>query len=238
MAYDPSSRADRSKAILAVAAVHFGMAAFLVLPGDSAGPVPLAQPVTQLIDIVIPPAPPPPEQPKVTAKRERDAGAEGPKAEPTPIVLPPPKLTLPPINPLPAAPVAGNGSAPSAGAGSTGIGPGAGGMGDGRGGGGAGDGEGGGIGKDARLLWGGINRRDYRYLRRYAVPGGRAMLAILIGPEGRVLECSTRQSSGDRALDSALCQMLQQRMHWAPARDRRGRPITVGILYTAVWSRD
>ncbi|MDQ3079236.1 MAG: energy transducer TonB [Pseudomonadota bacterium] len=60
----------------------------------------------------------------------------------------------------------------------------------------------------------------------------------MIGPDGRVLECSTRQSSGDRTLDSALCQMLQQRMRWAPARDRRGRPLTVGIFYTAVWSRD
>jgi protein TonB len=87
-------------------------------------------------------------------------------------------------------------------------------------------------------LFGGISRRDYRYLRQYAVPGGRATLAILIGPDGRVLECSTRQSSGDRALDSALCHMLQQRMRWAPARDRSGRPLTVGIIYTAVWSRD
>ncbi len=150
-------------------------------------------------------------------------------------MLPPPRVALPAVNPLPAAPVAGSGNAASAGASNTGTGPGAGGTGEGRGGGGAGQG---GIGEDARLLSGGINRRDYRHLRRFAIPGGRATLAILIGPDGRVIKCDTRQSSGERALDSALCQMLQQRMRWAPARDRSGRPITVGILYTAVWARD
>ena len=69
-------------------------------------------------------------------------------------------------------------------------------------------------------------------------PIRRAMLAILIGPDGRVVLCSTRQSSGDPALDAALCAILQPRMRWAPARDRSGKPLTVGILYTAVWSRN
>ena len=87
-------------------------------------------------------------------------------------------------------------------------------------------------------MTGGLNRRDYRHLRRFAAPGGRAMLAILIGPDGRVAECSTLQSSGDPALDAALCAILQPRMLWAPARDFGRRPMTVGIIYTAVWSRD
>ncbi len=230
------TRTDRAQAITAVAAVHLGMAGLLLLGRDAAGPPTPAQAPTQLIDITLPPPPPPPPPPEPAAKSEREAGAAGRKAEPAPIVLPPPRIALPALNPLPVAPVAGNGSANSAGAASAGAGPGAGGSGEGRGGGGGGGGEG--IGADARLLSGGLNRRDYRYLRSFAAPSGRAVLAILIGPGGRVIECSTRQTSGDAALDAALCDMLQSRMQWAPARDRGGRPLTVGIIYTAVWSRD
>ena len=235
MAYASSTRADRSKAILAAAAVHLGMGALLLLFGGAGDPPPSGQPPTVLIDIIIPPPPPPPTlPPEPAARREREAGDAGFKAEPTAIVLPPPKIALPALNPLPAAPIAGSGSAESAGAASAGSGPGAGGAGDGRGGGGAG----GGIAEDARLIFGGLNRRDYRHLRRLAAPGGHATLAILVGPDGRVAECNTRQTSGDPALDATLCDMLQPRMRWAPARDRNGRPLTVGILYTAVWSRD
>lgn len=231
---NPPTRADRAKAIFAVAAVHLGMAGLLLLGGDAAEAPLSGQPPTQLIDVRLPPPPPPPPEP--AAQPEREAGAAGLKADPAPIVLPPPRIALPVLNPLPVAPVAGTGSAPSAGAASAGTGPGAGGTGDGRGGGGAGGG--GGIGENAQLLYGGLNRRDYRRLRSYAAPSGRATLAILIGPDGRVAECSTRQSSGDPGLDAALCDILQPRMRWAPARDRNGRPLTVGIIYTAVWSRD
>lgn len=236
MAYAPSNRADRSKAILAAAMVHLGMAGLLLLEDNAAGPPMTGQPATTLIDITIPPPPPPLPPPEPAVKPDREAGAAGLKAEPTPIVLPPPRIALPAVNPLPAAPVAGSGSAASAGSASAGSGPGAGGAGDGRGGGGAG--EGGGIGENARLMSGGLNRHDYRYLRAFDAPSGRAVLAILVGPDGRIVECSTRQSSGNPALDAALCAILQPRMRWAPARDRGGRPLTVGIFYTAVWSRD
>ena len=232
---DPSTRADRATAIVAVAAVHLGMAALLLLGGRAADPPMAAQAPTKLIDVTLPP-PPPPAAPEAAARPDREAGAAGMKADPTPIVLSPPRIALPTPNPLPAAPIAGSGSAASAGAANTGIGPGAGGSGDGRGGGGAGGA--GGIGENARLLSGGLGRRDYRQLRSSAAPSGRAMLAILIGPDGRVVLCSTRQSSGDPALDAALCAILQPRMRWAPARDRSGKPLTVGILYTAVWSRN
>lgn len=231
---DPSTRADRAKAITAVAVVHLGMAGLLLLGGEAADAPTAGQAPTQLIDITLPPPPPPPPPPEPAAQPDREAGAAGRKAEPAPIVLPPPRIALPSPNPLPTAPVAGIGSAASAGAANAGTGPGAGGTGDGRGGGGAG----GGIGEDARLLSGGLNRRDYRQLRTFDAPGGRAMLAILIGPDGRVAECSTHRSSGDRALDAALCAILQPRMRWSPARDRSGRPLTVGLYYVATWGRN
>lgn len=233
---DPATRADRAKAILAVAAVHLGMAAVILFGSRAAVAPPTGQPPTQLIDITLPPPPPPPPPPpEPAASPDREAGAAGRKAEPAPIVLPPPKIALPTVNPLPTAPIAGTGTAASAGAANSGTGPGAGGTGDGRGGGGAG---GGGIGEDARLMSGGLNRRDYRDLRRFDAPGGRAMLAIMIGPDGRVVQCSTHRSSGNPALDAALCDILQPRMRWAPARDRQGRALTVGLYYVATWGRD
>lgn len=230
---DPSTGADRAKAILAVAAVHLGMAALVLLGGKATEAPLVGQPPTQLIDITLPPPPPPPPPPEPAAQPDREAGAAGREADPSPIVLPPPRIALPTPNPLPAAPIAGSGNASTAGAASAGTGPGAGGSGDGRGGGGAG----GGIGEDARLLSGGLSRRDYRHLHSFDAPGGRAMLAILIGPDGRVVECSTHRSSGNPALDSALCAILAPRMRWAPARDRNGRALTVGLYYVATWGR-
>jgi protein TonB len=216
---DPPSRSDRAKAITAVVMVH-GVLAALILTSPRVAPQ-LAETVrTTLITITQPPPPPPPAVPEAGRAREEE-GAAGKKAEPTPVVAPKPKIVVPARPPLPAAPIAGSGSAPSAGAAAAGTGPGAGGAGSGRGGGGTGDG--GGIGEDARLLSGGLTRRDYRRLRGFAIPSGRAVLAILIGPDGRVAQCSTRQSSGDPRLDAELCAIMQPRMQWSPARDRSGR---------------
>ena len=111
------------------------------------------------------------------------------------------------------------------------------GRGDGELGGNNGGGRGG-IGSDARLLAGGLTRGDYRTLRDIGAPNGRAVLAILVGPSGRVSECSVRQSSGNSLLDARLCAVLQPRMRWTPARDTSGRALTVGLYYTAIWGRD
>ena len=161
-------------------------------------------------------------------------GTAGKKAEPTPVVAPPRRVEVPATPPLPAAPVAGSGSGSSAGAADAGSGTGAGGSGSGRGAGGDG---GGGIGSEARLLSGGLSRRDYRSLRAYASPEGRALLAIMVGADGRVASCAVRNSSGDPRLDAALCAILQPRMRFAPALDRGGRPITVRAYYVATWDR-
>jgi protein TonB len=227
------TRSDRLKAIAGVVGVHLAIGA-LILSGSRVVPGSARQSVTQLIDIALPPPPPPPPpQPRPAHAAEREQGAAGRKAEPSPVVAPP--SPIPAQSPLPAAPLAGTGSASSAGAAASGSGTGAGGTGSGRGGGGTG---GSGIGEDARLLSGGLTRRDYRRLRALGASTGQAVLAILVGPNGRVAQCSTRQSSGNPALDAELCAIMQPRMVWAPARDRSGRPLSVGIYYTATWSRD
>ena len=135
--------------------------------------------------------------------------------------------------PVAAAPVAGTGAAASAGAAKAGTGPGAGGSGSGRGGGGSG----GGIGSEARLISGGLVPRDYRHLRAFNAPSGRARLAIMVGTDGRVTSCRVNDSSGHPGLDSALCAILQPRMRWIPARDTGGTPISVRVFYIATWER-
>jgi protein TonB len=234
---DRPTRAERAQAIAGVAAIHLALGALALSSSRPVSRADEASPI-QVIDLAIPdPPPPPPPPPHERDAAEREAGAPAKKAEPAPVVAPVPRIELPAKPVIAAAPVAGTGSAPSAGAAAAGSGTGAGGAGTGAGGGGRGDG-GGAIGEEAHLLYGGLSRRDYRRLRAFALPAGRAVLDLRVGPDGRVSQCTIRQSSGAPALDAALCALLQPRMQWRPARDRAGRPITVGILYTAVWDRD
>lgn len=231
---DRPTSTDRAKAIVAVTAIHVGLA-LLVLSSVQVAPEIARQARTQLIEIVLPPPPPPPTPPVEPRPQARlPEGEAGKKAVPAPVVAPPPRIVLPAKSPLPSAPVAGTGSATSAGSAKAGSGAGAGGQGTGQGGGGTG---GSGIGEDARLLVGGLTRRDYRRLRAYEATSGAAVLALMVGADGRVAQCSVRQSSGNPALDVELCAIMQPRMIWAPARDRAGRALTVGIYYTATWSR-
>lgn len=229
------TRADRAKAILAVAAVHVGMAGLLLLGGDAADPPKTGQPPTQLIDVTLPPPPPPPPPPEPAAKPEREEGAAGRKAEPSPIVLPPPRIALPTPNPLPVAPVAGIGSARSAGTASAGTGPGAGGSGDGRGSGGAG---GSGIGSDVRLLGGHRAKLPAWLLAQFGTDRGTAQLLLTIAGTGRVSDCGVLQSSGSGEVDQALCNVMVRSSRWEAARDFQGRPISVQIRYTAIWSKN
>ena len=228
------TRSDRAKAIAAVVAVHVGLAA-LVLSGSRVARESAEQAPTQLIDVALPPPPPPPPPDTKPAPRpEREQGAAGKKAEPSPIVAPPPRL--PAKTPVPAAPVAGTGSASTAGAATTGTGPGAGGSGAGRGGGGSGGG--GGIGTDVRLLGGNRSRLPSRLLRQFTADRGYAHLWLTIAETGRVTDCSVLQSTGNPQVDQALCGLMVRQSRWTAARDTQGRPITVKVRYTAIWSKD
>jgi periplasmic protein TonB len=231
---DTPSRTDRAKAIAAVVAVHAGLAALIII-GPRTEPEFAGHPSTQLIDIALPPPPPPPPPAVKPAPRpEREQGAAGKKAEPSPVVAPPPRL--PARTPVPAAPVAGTGSASTAGAATTGTGPGAGGS--GAGGGGGGSGGGGGIGTDVRLLGGNSARLPARLLRQFTADRGYAHLWLTIAETGRVTDCSVLQSTGDAKVDQALCGLMVRQSRWTAARDTQGRPITVKVRYTATWSKD
>ncbi len=229
---NPPTGTERAKAILAVAAVHLVMAGALLLGGQPPGsPLPGQEP-TQLIDVALPP--PPPRAPAPAAKPDRYEGAAGRQAEPSPIVLPPPRIAVPTPNPLSVAPVAGIGSARSAGSARDGAGPGAGGTGEGRGGGGSG---GSGIGSDVRLLGGHRAKLPAWLLAQFADDRGTAQLLLTIAGTGRVSECGVLQSSGSGAVDQALCNVMTRSSRWEAARDLQGRPVSVKIRYTAIWSK-
>ena len=228
-------RADKAKAIIGVIAVHAALAA-LVLTGQQPLPRTIENARTVLIDIAEPPPPPPPPPPPDTGRVAEEEGAAGKKAEPSPVVAPKPKIVVPAPQPVVAAPVAGTGSASSAGAASAGTGTGAGGSGSGRGGGGSGGG--GGIGTEARLLGGHRARLPSRLLRQFAADRGYAHLLLTVADTGRVADCSVIQTSGNPQVDQALCDLMVRQSRWAAARDTQGRPITVKVRYTAIWSKD
>ena len=223
------------KAIVAVVAVHAALAA-LVLTSGQPLPRTIETVRTVLVDISEPPPPPPPPPPPDTGRLAEAEGAAGKKAEPLPVVAPEPKIEVPAKPPIPAAPVAGTGSSASAGTASAGSGPGAGGSGSGRGGGGSGGG--GGIGTEARLLGGHRARLPSRLLRSFAADRGTAHLWLTIAESGRVADCSVLQTSGNAQVDQALCGLMVGQSRWEAARDTQGRPITVKVHYTAIWSKD
>jgi protein TonB len=226
------SRPDKAKAIAGIAVVYSAMIGVaLMMPADSPLRLGESEP-TVLIDVTEPPKPPPP--PEDPGKAEKEEGAAGKKAEPTPIIAPKPAVVVPAKPPVAAAPIAGTGSAPTAGAATAGTGPGAGGSGSGRGGGGGG---GGGIGTEARLLGGNSSRLPSRLLRVFAADRGYGYLLLTVSVAGRVSDCSVLQSTGDAEVDQALCDLMIRRSRWAPAQDRQGNPISVKVRYTATWSK-
>ena len=229
------TRPDKAKAIVGVAIVYAMLVgAALLMPSDSPLGVRDSDP-TVLIDVkeIPQPQPPPPEEP---GKAELEEGAAGKKAEPTPIVAPKPAIALPAKPPVVAAPVAGTGSAATAGAAETGTGPGAGGSGTGRGGGGSGGG--GGIGTEARLLGGNSAKLPSRLLRVFDADRGYGHLLLTVGESGRVTDCSILQSTGDAAVDQALCNLMIRQSRWEPARDRQGNAIAAKLRYTATWAKN
>lgn len=233
-----ASPADRARSATLVALVHAGLAyALLTGLGVTSVPTVLKEPLA-LIDIrpeePEPPATPmlPEPAPKPTERAKDPEGAAAPPAKkntPTEVVAPEPVVRLPVPPPLPAAPVAGTGSQPKAGAAPIdGPGTGRGGVGDGLGAGrfgnGTGGGGNGGVAEGPEYLSGDILDRD--------LPRGLELrrpmhiyFRLLIGRDGRPRDCRITRSSGIAVLDQATCSSALRRLRWAPARDRAGNPV-------------
>lgn len=147
-----------------------------------------------------------------------------------------PKTKLPPIvpPPVPAAPKPGTGNEASAGATpDPGPGSGAGGQGDGTGSGGSGSGTGGGM----RPIWvsGRIADRDYPGSASRARIGGEVEVRFTIETSGRVTRCRVSRSSGDAALDSTTCRLIEKRFRFRPATNARGEAIASEYGWRQSW---
>ncbi|HEU4705424.1 MAG TPA: TonB family protein [Sphingomicrobium sp.] len=230
MAYRASDNPDRIKALAAVIAVHAVLGA-AILSGLDVRSVETSIERLRTFDIIELPAPPPPPPARQAERAREEEGAAGRKAEPTPVVAPKPEIVVPAKTPVVAAPVAGTGSAPSAGAALSGAGTGAGGSGMGRGGGGRGDFTG---FTPARLL-NKIPDREYRRISGGRIPRGSATIAFRVNADGRMSNCRITRSSGDLAVDSIVCEAATRHLRFSPARDPDGRAIAQDMSYTPTW---
>ena len=223
-----ADRPDRAKAIAAVVAVHVGLAA-AILTGLNVRVVSHVVEQLKTFDIRLPPPPPPPPPPPATKpnKMKKAEGAPAKKADASPVVAPQPRIPV--QSPLPAARIAGTGSATTSGAGTSGTGTGAGGSGNGPGGGGD-------YSKftPARLVRN-LTRGDYQRLAAGRLPSGRAMMALRVDSSGVPASCRIIRSSGDSVVDGGLCPLVEARLRFRPALDDHGRPIPYQLQYVATW---
>jgi periplasmic protein TonB len=85
----------------------------------------------------------------------------------------------------------------------------------------------------ARHIGGYVSDADYpRRLGRRGV-GGTTAVRFLVGERGRVTSCEVSVSSGSVELDRIVCNVVQRRFRYEPARDARRRP--VGQWRTLTW---
>ena len=222
---------DQAKAITAVIAVHLALA-FVILTGLNVHSVSQAVQRLKTFNLAQPPPPPPPTPPpqrRSPQAMKKPEGAAAKKAEPSPVVAPPPRIPAP--SPLPAAKAAGTGSASSSGAATAGSGTGAGGSGSGTGGGGSGDTS---RFTPARLVRN-LTRGDYRSIAQGRLAAGRAMVSLRVETSGVPSNCRIVRSSGDAGVDGALCPLIESRLRFRPALDDQGRPIPYQLQYVATW---
>ena len=226
------SNPDRAKAALAAVLVHAAIgAAFLT--GLVVNVTERPTEVLETFDVTLPPPPPPVVEADESAPKG-DPGEAGKKAEPTPIVVPEPKIVVPAKPPVAAAPVPGQGAAPSAGAATAGTGTGAGGTGSGLGGGGTG-GSGTGFTPARKITK--IPDREYR--RITALSGSRrgsVGLSIRVGTDGVPSNCRIARTSGNAQVDALMCQLTLAHVRFRPARDPQGRAVAQDITWYPDWS--
>jgi protein TonB len=242
MAFVRSTPAERGRAGLVAAVATVGLG-YALLVGLSLGRGASPTEALQIFEIGPDPPPPPRERvvphPRQSSRREGAASPPNLRSEPTEIVAPEP--VLPPQVPPPviAAPIAGTGSAPSAGSADViGPGTGAGGEGDGRGSGGEGDGSGdGGDGLETgpRRIRGDLSDAPYPPGAADAGIGGTVSVKYYVEADGRVSDCDVTRSSGNAELDVATCSFIVRRFRFRAARDGRGRPVPSAVVENHSW---
>ena len=234
MAYrtDVTAR-DKSGAILAVVAVHAALLfALLNLPGtiDLGNP----QSALSVIDLSNPPPPPPPAQPRQQPKPKQKEGGAAPRnirSQATPVLAPKPRIETPPVQKIVAAETPRQGNAPTQGASDVrGPGTGAGGTGNGTGSGNGGSGPGGGgdngVAVPPHLATPVLSGRDIpRDLLEAWPPRATVFMRLRVDARGTVAECTVDRGTGNRSIDSALCNIAHDRLRFRPALNRSGQAV-------------
>lgn len=227
---------DRAGALTLVALVHVAVIGGLLTLGPSNVVREALQQPLEIFDVLPPPAPPPPPpvllESRAAQKEEGAAAPPSRKAEAAPIEKVEPVVTLPPPRPpVVAAPTAGIGSAPNAGAAQVdGPGSGAGGQGSGTGSGGSGSGPGGGgdggegLGPSVVQSTTLTGRSYPREILRVWPRGGRVFVAVRVQLDGRATDCKVNRSSGNPIVDQWTCRLVEERVRFRPAVDGQGRP--------------
>lgn len=247
----PERNRERVQSALAVATFHLLIGWGLIV-GLGIDPVRAVGEKLRIFDVgadvPLPPEPlpqpPPPKGPMTPKERTPDPeGAASPpnlRDTPTPVVAS--KSPIKVESPIPAAPVAGQGSAAASGAADVrGPGTGAGGIGNGTGSGmfgnGGGGGGGGGLVPATRSRWlrGRIRNSDYPRGAIAAGASGTVGLRFVVGTDGRVSDCRVTRSSGRSDLDTVTCRLIMQRFRYRPARDERGRPVPDTVTGEHEW---
>jgi protein TonB len=81
-----------------------------------------------------------------------------------------------------------------------------------------------------------ITSNDYPTSALRAQAEGTSILRHLVGTDGRVLRCEVIGSSGNYALDSTACSLIQRRFRYRPARNGAGVPVEQWRIHRQVWS--
>ena len=132
-----------------------------------------------------------------------------------------------------AAPVPGQGAAPSAGAAQAGTGTGAGGAGSGLGGGGSG-GSGAGFTPARRISK--IPDREYRrFVAASGMRRGSVAITVKVNTDGRPSDCRIVRSSGNAGADALMCQLTVRHVRFRPARDPQGQLVAQDITWVPDW---
>lgn len=192
--------------------------------------------IMRLVSLAPEPPAPPPDVPERSRSRRPEGEPSPPnlRARPTEIVAPPAALPVP--SPLPAAPIVGPGSEPSAGAADVpGPGFGSGGIGDGFGGGGDGDGDGAGGFTPPRRIRGSLRDSDYPAGLGEAGIGGTVSVQFSVETDGRVGRCFVTRSSGHPELDDLTCRLIERRYRFRPSLGPDGRPVRAQVAENHTW---
>jgi len=76
---------------------------------------------------------------------------------------------------------------------------------------------------------------DYPYAALGTGARGVVAFRLTVGPDGRVVACAIRQSSGSAVLDATTCNILRRRAHYMPAMDSNGNPVAGTVDDQVEW---